>query len=112
MKLEFINSSIQSVVEYLPKLQLKGWESRARHKLLKKATETFQEFYSDVQEIKFEHPNDSNKQNAELDKLLNSVGCGIFTETTAKGEGESCPPETVEKGNGKVSGILFRYSRN
>src|SRR5699024_75629 len=70
MKLEFINGSIQSVVEYLPKLQLKGRENRARQKLLKKATEKFQEFYSDIQESKSEHPDDIEKQNAELDTLL------------------------------------------
>lgn len=70
MKLQFINGSIQSIVEYLPKLQLKGRENRARQKLLKKVSEKFQEFYSDVQEIKSEHPNDTEKQNEELDTLL------------------------------------------
>ena len=33
MQLQFINGSIQSIVEYLPKLQLKGRENRARQKL-------------------------------------------------------------------------------
>ena len=70
MKLQFINGSVQSIVEYLPKLQLKGRENRARQKLLKKSTEKFQEFYSDVQEIKSEHPDDEQKQNKELDTLL------------------------------------------
>src|SRR5699024_4551570 len=70
MKLEFINGSIQSVVEYLPKLQLTGRTNRARQKLLKKASEKFQEFYSDIQEIKSENPDDTEKQNAELDTLL------------------------------------------
>ena len=70
MQLHLINGSIQSVVEYLPKLQLTGRTNRARQKLLKKASEKFQEFYSDIQEIKSEHPNDSEKQNAELDTLL------------------------------------------
>src|SRR5699024_10974181 len=70
MKLEFINGSIQSVVEYLPKLQLTGRTNRARQKLLKKASEKFQEFYSDIQQIKSEHADDSEKQNAELDTPL------------------------------------------
>lgn len=70
MRLQFINGSIQSIVDYLPKLQLKGRENRARQKLLKKASEKFQEFYSDVQEIKSEHPGDEAKQNEELDTLL------------------------------------------
>lgn len=70
MRLQFINGSIQSVVEYLPKLQLKGRENRARQKLLKRATEKFQEFYSDVQELKSEHPDDDQKQNEELQTLL------------------------------------------
>lgn len=70
MKIEILNGSIQHVVEYLPKLQLKGRENRARQKLLKKATEKFQEFYSDIQEIKSEHPDDTEKQNEELETLL------------------------------------------
>src|SRR5699024_10072015 len=70
MQLHLINGSIQSVVEYLPKLQLTGRTNRARQKLLKKASEKVQEFYSDIQEIKSEHPEDSEKQNAELDTLL------------------------------------------
>lgn len=70
MQLKFINGSIQPVVEYLPKLQLKGRENRARQKLLKKASEKFQEFYSDVQELKSEHPDDEQKQNEELQTLL------------------------------------------
>src|SRR5699024_2149021 len=39
-------------------------------KLLKKVTDKFQEFYSDVQEIKSEHPDDVEKQNEELSELL------------------------------------------
>src|SRR5699024_3919162 len=70
MQLEFINGIIQNVVEYLPKLQLKGRENRARQKLLKKVTEKFQEFYSDIQEIKSEHPDDTKKQEEELNTLL------------------------------------------
>lgn len=70
MQLEFINGIIQNVVEYLPKLQLKGRENRARQKLLKKVTEKFQELYSDFQEIKSEHPDDMSKQNEELKTLL------------------------------------------
>lgn len=70
MKIEILNGSLQHVVEYLPKLQLKGRENRARQKLLKKASEKFQEFYSDIQEIKSEHPNDAEKQNEELETLL------------------------------------------
>src|SRR5699024_247834 len=70
MQLHLINGSIQSVVEYLPKLQLTGRTNRARQKLLKKASEKFQEFYSDIQEIKSENPDDTEKQNAELDTLL------------------------------------------
>lgn len=70
MELKIINGSIQSVVEYLPKLQLKGRENRARQKLLKKASEKFQEFYSDIQEVKSENPEDTAKQNEELQTLL------------------------------------------
>ena len=70
MELKIVNGSVQSAVEYLPKLQLKGRENRARQKLLKKASEKFQEFYSDVQEIKSENPNDEQKQKEELQTLL------------------------------------------
>ncbi|KIH69948.1 hypothetical protein [Salinicoccus roseus] len=70
MQIKIINGSIQSVVEYLPKLQLKGRENRARQKVLKKASEKFQEFYSDIQEIKSEHPDNIEKQNEELELLL------------------------------------------
>src|SRR5699024_6291185 len=70
MQLKILNGSLQSIVEYLPKLQLKGRENRARQKLLKKVTDKFQEFYSDVQEIKSEHPDDVEKQNEELSELL------------------------------------------
>lgn len=70
MELKIINGSIQSVVEYLPKLQLKGRENRGKQKLLKKASEKFQEFYSDVQEVKSENPDDVEKQNEELQTLL------------------------------------------
>src|SRR5699024_11900617 len=70
MQLKILNGSLQSIVEYLPKLQLKGRENRARQKLLKKLTDKFQEFYSDVQEIKSEHPDDVEKQNEELSELL------------------------------------------
>lgn len=73
MQLKFTNGSVQSVVEYLPKLQLKGRENRARQKLLKKASEKFQEFYSDVQEVKSENPDDTAKQNEELQTLLKEV---------------------------------------
>ncbi|WP_411842110.1 hypothetical protein [Salinicoccus sp. HZC-1] len=70
MELKIINGSVQSIVEYLPKLKLKGSENRARQKLLKKASEKFQEFYSDIQEVKSEHPDDTEKQNEELETLL------------------------------------------
>lgn len=70
MELKIINGSIQSVVEYLPKLRLKGRENRGKQKLLKKASEKFQEFYSDVQEVKSENPDDTEKQNEELQTLL------------------------------------------
>lgn len=70
MEIKIINGSVQSIVEYLPKLQLKGRENRARQKLLKKASEKFQEFYSDVQEVKSENPDDTEKQNEELQTLL------------------------------------------
>lgn len=70
MELKIINGSVQSIVEYLPKLQLKGRENRGKQKLLKKASEKFQEFYSDVQEVKSENPDDTEKQNEELQTLL------------------------------------------
>lgn len=70
MEIKIINGSIQSVVEYLPKLKLKGRENRARQKLLKKASEKFQEFYSDIQEVKSENPDNEQKQNEELQNLL------------------------------------------
>lgn len=82
MQLKFINGSIQAVVEYLPKLQLKGRENRARQKLLKKASEKFQEFYSDVQELKSEHPDDDQKQNEELQTLLKEEIVLDMTEYT------------------------------
>lgn len=71
MKLEMLNGSLQSVAEYLPKLKLNGRPSRARQKLLAKVADKFKEFYSDIQEVKSEHPDDTEKQNeafAELSK--------------------------------------------
>lgn len=82
MQLKFINGTIQPVVEYLPKLQLKGRENRARQKLLKKASEKFQEFYSDVQELKSEHPDDEQKQNEEMQTLLKEEIVLDMTEYT------------------------------
>ena len=79
MQLKILNGSLQSIVEYLPKLQLKGRENRARQKLLKKVTDKFQEFYSDVQEIKSEHPDDVEKQNEELSELLKE---GVIVDMT------------------------------
>jgi|SRR5699024_4205924 len=80
MQLKILNGSLQSIVEYLPKLQLKGRGNRAKQKLLKKLTEKFQEFYSDVQEIKSEHPDDIEKQNEELSELLKEVVIVDMTE--------------------------------
>lgn len=71
MELELLSGSLQSVAEYLPKLKLKGRENRARQKLLEKVANKFKEFYSDIQEVKSEHPDDTEKQNeafAELSK--------------------------------------------
>lgn len=69
MKLELLSGSLQSVAEYLPKLKLKGRENRARQKLLEKVANKFKEFYSDIQEVKSEHPDDVEKQNEAFAEL-------------------------------------------
>ena len=69
MKIEILNGSLQSIAEYLPKLKLKGRENRARQKLLFKVTDKFKEFYSDIQEVKSEHPDDIEKQNEAFAEL-------------------------------------------
>ena len=69
MKLEMLNGSLQSIAEYLPKLKLNGRENRARQKLLLKVTDKFKEFYSDIQEVKSEHPDDTEKQNEAFTEL-------------------------------------------
>lgn len=69
MKLEMLNGSLQSIAEYLPKLKLNGRENRARQKLLLKVTDKFKEFYSDIQEVKYEHPDDTEKQNEAFTEL-------------------------------------------
>ena len=81
MNIEISNASLQSVAEYLPKLKgLTGRENRARQKLLKKVTEKFQEFYSDLQEIKSEHPDDQAKQDEEFSELLKEKATLDMTE--------------------------------
>lgn len=69
MKLELLSGSLQSVAEYLPKLKLKGRENRARQKLLEKVANKFKEFYSDLQEIKSDHPDDTEKLNEAFAEL-------------------------------------------
>ena len=81
MNIEITNASLQSVAEYLPKLKgLTGRENRARQKLLKKVTEKFQEFYSDLQEIKSEYPEDKEKQDEEFSELLKEKATLDMTE--------------------------------
>ena len=69
MKLEILSGSLQSVAEYLPKLKLNGRDNRARQKLLLKVTDKFKEFYSDIQEVKSDYPDDTEKQNEAFTEL-------------------------------------------
>lgn len=80
MKLEMLNGSLQSIAEYLPKLKLNGRENRARQKLLLKVTDKFKEFYSDIQEVKSEHPDDTEKQNEAFTELSSEKAVLDMTE--------------------------------
>ena len=80
MKLEILNGSLQSIAEYLPKLKLNGRENRARQKLLLKVTDKFKEFYSDIQEVKSEHPDDTEKQNEAFTELSSEKAVLDMTE--------------------------------
>ena len=80
MKLEMLNGSLQSIAEYLPKLKLNGRENRARQKLLLKVTDKFKEFYSDIQEVKSEHPDDTEKQNEAFAELSSEKAVLDMTE--------------------------------
>ena len=80
MKIEILNGSLQSIAEYLPKLKLKGRENRARQKLLFKVTDKFKEFYSDIQEVKSEHPDDTEKQNEAFTELSSEKAVLDMTE--------------------------------
>ena len=80
MKLEMLNGSLQSIAEYLPKLKLNGRENRARQKLLLKVTDKFKEFYSDIQEVKSEHPDDIEKQNEAFTELSSENAVLDMTE--------------------------------
>lgn len=80
MKVEMLNGSLQSIAEYLPKLKLKGRENRARQKLLLKVTDKFKEFYSDIQEVKSEHPDDTEKQNEAFTELSSEKAVLDMTE--------------------------------
>lgn len=80
MKLEMLNGSLQSVAEYLPKLKLNGRENRSRQKLLLKVTDKFKEFYSDIQEVKSEHPDDTEKQNEAFTELSSEKAVLDMTE--------------------------------
>lgn len=80
MKLEMLNGSLQSIAEYLPKLKLNGRENRARQKLLLKVTDKFKEFYSDIQEVKSEHPDDAEKQNEAFTELSSEKAVLDMTE--------------------------------
>lgn len=80
MKLEMLNGSLQSIAEYLPKLKLNGRENRARQKLLLKVTDKFKEFYSDIQEVKSEHPDGTEKQNEAFTELSSEKAVLDMTE--------------------------------
>ena len=80
MKLEILNGSLQSIAEYLPKLKLNGRENRARQKLLLKVADKFKEFYSDIQEVKSEHPDDVEKQNEAFTELSSEKAVLDMTE--------------------------------
>ena len=80
MKLEMLNGSLQSIAEYLPKLKLNGRENRARQKLLLKVADKFKEFYSDIQEVKSEHPDDTEKQNEAFTELSSEKAVLDMTE--------------------------------
>lgn len=80
MKLEMLNGSLQSIAEYLPKLKLNGRENRARQKLLLKVTDKFKEFYSDIQEVKSEHPDDIERQNEAFTELSSEKAVLDMTE--------------------------------
>ena len=80
MKVEMLNGSLQSIAEYLPKLKLNGRENRARQKLLLKVTDKFKEFYSDIQEVKSEHPDDTEKQNEAFTELSSEKAVLDMTE--------------------------------
>lgn len=69
MKLATTNSALTSVIEYLPKVQAKGRVNRARQKLMKKISEKYQDFHSDLQAIKAD-TEDEQKQLEEFGELL------------------------------------------